>query len=146
MSGFSVLIWYWGLILYPFLSIGLGYIENSDTELAIMCGWGMFPVFFCFFRYRKARKYALMNYYEGKNIAETNQLFHHKISPRKVIYTASAKTVIFSKVIYTASAKTVIFSNGFNALKMRMQYILLFEAYICVYRILGFCFFLFRLG
>lgn len=48
MSGFSVLIWYWGLILYPFLSIGLGYIENSDTELAIMCGWGMFPVFFCF--------------------------------------------------------------------------------------------------
>ena len=26
----------------------------------------MFPVFFCFFRYRKARKYALMNYYEGK--------------------------------------------------------------------------------
>ena len=66
MSGFSVLIWYWGLILYPFLSIGLGYIENSDTELAIMCGWGMFPVFFCFFRYRKARKYALMNYYEGK--------------------------------------------------------------------------------
>ena len=132
MSGFSVLIWYWGLILYPFLSIGLGYIENSDTELAIMCGWGMFPVFFCFFRYRKARKYALMNYYEGKNIAETNQLFHHKISPRKVIYTASAKTVIFS--------------NGFNALKMRMQYILLFDAYICVYRILGFCFFLFRLG
>ena len=66
MSGFSALIWYWGLILYPFLSIGLGYIENSDTELAIMCGWGMFPVFFCFFRYRKARKYALMNYYEGK--------------------------------------------------------------------------------
>ena len=57
---------YLGLILYPFLSIGLGYIENSDTELAIMCGWGMFPVFFCFFRYRKARKYALMNYYEGK--------------------------------------------------------------------------------
>ncbi len=50
------------------------------------------------------------------DIAETNQLFHHKISPRKVIYTASAKTVIFS--------------NGFNALKMRMQYILLFEAYI----------------
>ena len=66
ISGFGMLMWYWGLILYPFLSIGLGYIENSDTELAIMCGWGMFPVFFCFFRYRKARKYALMNYYEGK--------------------------------------------------------------------------------
>ena len=49
MSGFSVLIWYWGLILYPFLSIGLGYIENSDTELAIMCGWGMFPVSFSVF-------------------------------------------------------------------------------------------------
>ena len=58
------------------------------------------------------------------NIAETNQLFHHKISPRKRIYTASAKTVIFS--------------NGFNALKMRMQYILLFEAYIftiCCYSV-----------
>ena len=50
------------------------------------------------------------------NIAEINQLFHHKISPRKRIYTASAKTVIFS--------------NSFNALKPRMQYILLFEAYI----------------
>ena len=40
--------------------------------------------------------------------------------------------------IYTASAKTVIFSNGFNALKMRMQYILLFEAYIftiCCYSV-----------
>ena len=40
------------------------------------------------------------------------------------------KTACKGKQIYTASAKTVIFSNGFNALKMRMQYILLFEAYI----------------
>lgn len=66
MSGFGVLIWYWGLILFPFLSIGLGYIENINIEFVIMCSWGMFPVFFCFFRYRKARKYALMNYYDGK--------------------------------------------------------------------------------
>ena len=76
MSGFSVLIWDWGLILYTFISIGLDYIENRDTELAIMFGWGMVPVFFCFYRYRKARKGALMNYYEGtKRIGIIKLLF-----------------------------------------------------------------------
>ena len=51
MSGPGVLIWYWWLILYPFLSIGLRYIENTDIELAILCVWGMFPILFCFLRY-----------------------------------------------------------------------------------------------
>ena len=66
MSGPGVLIWYWWLILYPFLSIGLRYIENTDIELAILCVWGMFPILFCFLRYHKTRKYALMNHYDGK--------------------------------------------------------------------------------
>lgn len=66
MSGPGVLIWYWWLILYPFLSNGLGYIENTDIELAIFCVCGIFPILFCFLRYHKARKNALMNYYDGK--------------------------------------------------------------------------------
>lgn len=53
MSGPGVLIWYWWLILYPFLSIGLRYIENTDIELAILCVWGMFPILFCFLRYQR---------------------------------------------------------------------------------------------
>ena len=43
MSGFGVLIWYWGLILYPFLTILFEYIENSEAKRAIIYGWGMFP-------------------------------------------------------------------------------------------------------
>lgn len=66
MTGCGILIWYWDLILYPFLSIGLENIENSDTAIAIIFAWAMFPVIFCFSRYREARKHALMNYYEGK--------------------------------------------------------------------------------
>lgn len=63
MSGFGVLIWYWGLILYPFLTILFEYIENSEAKRAIIYGWGMFPIVFCLLRYRKARCDALMKHY-----------------------------------------------------------------------------------
>ena len=66
MSGFGVLIWYWGLILYPFLTILFEYIENSEAKRAIIYGWGMFPIVFCLLRYRKARCDALMKHYDGK--------------------------------------------------------------------------------
>ena len=63
ISGFGVLIWYWGLILYPFLTILFEYIENSEAKRAIIYGWGMFPIVFCLLRYRKARCDALMKHY-----------------------------------------------------------------------------------
>jgi len=63
---FGVLIWYWGLILYPFLTILFEYIENSEAKRAIIYGWGMFPIVFCLLRYRKARCDALMKHYDGK--------------------------------------------------------------------------------
>ena len=47
-------------------------------------------------------------------IADKSHLYKYAISPKKVIYTAFADSVIFS--------------SHFNALKRRMQYILLFEA------------------
>lgn len=66
MSGFGVLMWYWGLILYPFLSVLSGYIEDGGVERAVLYGWGLFPAVFCLLRYRKARRAALMSHYDGK--------------------------------------------------------------------------------
>ena len=74
MSGCYLLCWYWGLILFPFLQILFGAIENSDTERVIFLGWALFPFVFCFFRYRGARKSALMIYYEGKKHVSAGKL------------------------------------------------------------------------
>lgn len=65
MSGFGVLMWYWGLILYPFLSALSGRMDGG-VERAVLYGWGLFPAVFCLLRYRKARRAALMNHYDGK--------------------------------------------------------------------------------